>query len=735
MQVTRKIYPVTGMSCSSCAISVESMVKSQPGVIDAGVNFANSTVWVNFNAKEVSEITLRDAVRAIGYDLIIDADNLQQTIETQKSNYQHQLRSRTILSAAFSIPLVALGMFFMDWHYSTWISMLIATPVVFWFGRSFFINAYRQTVHFRANMDSLVILSTSIAYIFSVFNTIYPEFWTRRGLQAHVYFESASVIITFILLGKWLEERAKGKTSSSIKKLMGLQPDKAWLVRENRIVETPINQIVQGDTLLIKPGARIPVDGTVADGSSWLDESTITGEPLPVEKNQGKKVWAGTLNQRGSLKIVAEQIGSETILGKIIRTVDEAQNSKAPVQKLTDRIAGVFVPAVMAISILTLLLWTFLGGNEGFFRGLLAMVTVLAVACPCALGLATPTAIIVGVGKAAEYNILIRDAESLELAHRINHVIFDKTGTLTKGLPAVQHIQWFTDSMEYRQILKLIEVKSDHPLADSIVRYLSDTELSQLEPTAYENKAGLGVMAVFNTNNYYVGSYTYMRSGGVALPESAIGQATKLEMDACSIVYFAKNNNLIALIAISDEIKPTTKQAINDLKSKKITVEMLTGDSALTASVIAQNVGITNFDAQILPSQKAAVVKRIKASGKVVAMVGDGINDTEALAVADVSIAMGKGSDIAMDVAKVTIINSDLTMVSKTIEISKRTITTIHQNLFWAFIYNVIGIPIAAGILYPFFGFTFDPMIAGIAMAMSSVSVVANSLRLKRVKL
>ena len=735
MQTSRKIYPVTGMSCAGCAISVESMLKTVKGVTDAGVNFANSTVWVNFDGDIVTELQLRDSVRAIGYDLIIDAENPQSLAEQKKNEHQKELLLRMVLSAILSLPIVVLGMFFMNWEYTPWISMIIATPVIFWFGRSFFINAYKQTIHLKANMDTLVALSTSIAYIFSVFNTVYPEFWHSKGLHAHVYFESASVIITFILLGKWLEERAKGKTSSSIKKLMGLQPDTVWLVQGNEIVETPTSQVIKGDTILIKPGARIPVDGAVIEGNTWIDESTITGEPLPVEKNIGQKVWAGTLNQKGSIKILAEQIGSETILGRIIKTVDEAQNSKAPVQKLADKVAGIFVPSVLVIAVITFLAWIILDKDEGFICGLLSMVTVLAIACPCALGLATPTAIIVGVGKAAEHNILIRDAESLELAHKINHIVLDKTGTLTEGFPTVKEIIWFSDELEHKQILKQIEQKSEHPLADAIVRYFDNVDATKTNLDDFKAITGLGAKASIGNTNYYVGNARFMQENSIVTSNEQNKKAYELEAEACTVVYFAENSKIVGIIAITDKIKPTTKEAINLLKSKNINVEMITGDSNSTAKVIAQEVGIFNYKAQVLPSEKANMVREIKHSGKTVAMVGDGINDTEALAIADVSIAMGKGSDIAMDVAKITIINSDLTMIPKAIEISRRTMDTIKQNLFWAFIYNIIGIPIAAGVLYPLFGFTFDPMIAGVAMAMSSVSVVSNSLRLKKVKL
>jgi len=731
MAVERKIYPVEGMSCASCAMTVEKTIKNQPGVEDAGVNFANSTVWVTFDPKAVKPEDLRDSVRSAGYDLIVDAVDVVKVGEEAKQKYADELKLRFWMSAAFSVPLLVLGMFFMDWKLTPWLSAIMAAPVVFWFGRQFFTNGWKQARHFRANMDTLVALSTSIAYLFSLFNTIYPEYWTSRGLQGHIYYESASIIVAFILLGKWLEEKAKNQTTSSIKKIMGLQPDMAWLVEGESLSEVPLSRIRKGDVVLVKPGSRVPVDGRVVDGQSVVDESTISGESIPVVKKVGDKAWAGTMNQRGSFKLIAEQVGSESVLGRIIATVESAQNSKAPVQHLVDKVAGIFVPAVMLVALLTLITWLVLDPANGFSHGLISMVTVLAIACPCALGLATPTAIIVGVGRAAEKNILIRDAESLETAHQVNYIVLDKTGTLSEGVPSVDRIEWFTHETTYPGILKFIEQNSGHPLADAIVRHFETDDSSGFVADSYESIAGKGVKTTVKGKKYLVGNPDFLRQEGVMFTDTIESSLSEILNNAGSVVGFAENNLLLCLIRVSDRIKPSSREAIKRLKARNIEVAMLTGDNRANAEFMARELEIAHYAGQQLPSDKADFIKTLKKQGKVVAMVGDGVNDSEALSVADVGIAMGKGSDIAIDVAQVTILNSDLNMLVTLLDISGKTIRTIRQNLFWAFIYNIIGIPIAAGLLYPFYGITLDPMFAGMAMALSSVSVVTNSLRLR----
>ena len=730
----KETFPVLDMTCAACAVSVESMLKSVEGVKDAGVNFANQDAWVEYNPAVATPEMLQSTVRSIGYDILIEKDNQQEIKEAAQQKHYEAIKQRTIWSSVISFPILIIGMFFMDMPYGNYIMMALATPVVFYFGRSFFINAWKQAKHHKANMDTLVALSTGIAYLFSAFNTFFPDFWHARGLHAHVYFEAAAVVIAFISLGKMLEEKAKSNTSSAIKKLMGLQPKTVTLVLEdNQTQEIPVNQVKVNYLLLVKPGEKIPVDGIVTTGQSFVDESMISGEPIPVEKNTGAKVFAGTINQKGSFQFKAEKVGAETLLAQIIKMVQEAQGSKAPVQKLVDKIAGIFVPIVIGISILTFILWMLLGGENAFTHALLTAVTVLVIACPCALGLATPTAIMVGVGKGAENNILIKDAESLELAHKVNAIILDKTGTITEGKPEVTDMI-FTEGLneaELKSILMGIEMQSEHPLADAVVKYLRSAAVSPAVVDKIESITGKGVSAVFNEKTYLVGNMKLMEENEVTVAQLQSKQIRLLQGEAKTVVLFAAEKKLAGIIAIADQIKTTSKKAIQKLQEAGIEVYMLTGDNQQTAAAIAGEVGLQHFKAEVMPADKAAFVKELQQQGKTVAMVGDGINDSHALAQADVSIAMGKGSDIAMDVAKMTLITSDLNSIPKALKLSKKTVNTIKQNLFWAFIYNLIGIPIAAGVLYPINGFLLDPMIAGAAMALSSVSVVSNSLRLK----
>ena len=736
--VIKKNYPVTGLSCASCAISVESMLKAQPGVLNASVNYANSTAWVEYMPKTANVGDFKSAIQSIGYDLLIEDEGHDHQEEMQQSHYK-KLKKNTIGATILALPVVVIAMFLMNIPYSNWIMLVLATPVVVWFGRSFFINAINQAKHGSANMDTLVALSAGIAYLFSTFSTFFPEFWHERGQHAPVYFEASAVVIAFILLGKVLEERAKSNTSSAIKKLIGLQSNTVNIVQDNgQNVEIPISQVKVGDKLLVKPGDKIPVDGEIVSGSSFIDESTITGESLPVEKEQGGKVFAGTINQKGSFVFLAQKVGGETILAQIIKMVQQAQGSKPPVQKLVDKIAGVFVPVVMAISLMSFLVWIIYGGENVLPQALLAMVSVLVIACPCALGLATPTAIMVGMGKGAENGILIKDAESLELAHKVNAIVLDKTGTITEGKPAVTDIVWNVsgdEKAELEQILFTIESQSEHPLAVAVNASLKINSSKKIKLDKFESITGKGVVATYGEKVYLVGNLKLLDDYHVTISESSLAQIKSLQEVAKSVVCFARETELLVIIGVADKIKETSAKAIQDLQNKGIEVYMLTGDNVQTAKAVAQKVGLKNFRAEVMPSDKADFIMQLQNQGKVVAMVGDGINDSHALAQADVSIAMGKGSGIAIDVATMTIISSDLQLISRAIRLSKLTVNTIHQNLFWAFIYNIIGIPVAAGILFPIFGFMLNPMIAGAAMAMSSVSVVSNSLRLKLNKL
>lgn len=735
LKIQKKSFAVLKMSCASCALSIDSLLQSQMSIISASVNFASSKVSVIYYADLTSDAEIQKMVQSIGFDLIIEQGNAQhENFEIVQAQKLASLKKRTFAAILLASPLFVIGMFFMHMPYANYIMWALSTPILAWLGRHFFINAIKQARMLKTNMDTLVALSTSVAYVFSVFNTLYPEYWHSRGLEAHVYFEAAGIIIAFILLGKLLEENAKSNTSSAIKKLMQLQPKTVTLLHhDGQELQIPIEQVEINNILLVKPGDRIPVDGVVTRGTSFIDESMMTGEAIPVEKMRRHKVFAGTINQKGSLEIMAEKVGNETILSQIIKTVQEAQGSKAPVQKLVDKIASIFVPIVIAIALISFGVWYFSGIENAFTQALLAMITVLVIACPCALGLATPTAIMVGVGKAAENGILIKDADSLELARKLDVVVLDKTGTITQGKPTVSTSHWYENEAIYKQILLSIESQSEHPLADAVVRHLARTSKTTIKQ--FESITGKGAKAQHNEQWYFVGNQQLMLDNAIACPEVYAQQAQALENQAQTVIWFASNTKVLALLAIADEIKPGSAQAIHTLQKANIKVVMLTGDNATTAQAIAQKVGIKHYEAQMLPSQKADYIKKLQAQGHTVAMVGDGINDSTALALADVSIAMGKGSDIAMDVARMTIISSDLNKIPEAIKLSKQTVKTIHQNLFWAFIYNIIAIPIAAGLLYPINGFLLDPMWAGAAMALSSVSVVTNSLRLKGKKI
>ncbi|MEQ7801237.1 heavy metal translocating P-type ATPase [Pedobacter sp. ASV1-7] len=731
--------PVLGMTCASCAVSVESIIGAQLGVDKAEVNYATQSVKVIYHPNEIQPDAFQKAVQSIGYDLILEQEGAKELQEeTQRNNY-NTLKKRMIWSAILTLPVVIIGMFFMHMPNGNYYMLALTTPVLFFFGRVFFINAWKQARHGKANMDTLVALSTGIAYIFSVFNTFYPDFWYNKGLEPHVYFEAAAVIIVFIMLGKLLEERAKSNTSSAIKKLVGLQPKTVIVITANGEKEIAVADVQIADQILVRSGEKIPVDGEVYEGTSYVDESMITGEPVAVAKKEGDKVFAGTINQKGSFKFKAEKVGGETMLAQIIRLVQDAQGSKAPVQKLVDKVAGIFVPIVILIAIISLGAWLLFGGEHAFTQGLLAMVTVLVIACPCALGLATPTAIMVGIGKGAENGILIKDAEALELGHKVNAVILDKTGTITEGKPEVTHIEWATelpkDKSQLKEILVALEQSSEHPLAEAIVNKLKSDGTKGASVSGFESLTGKGVMAVFEGDKYWAGSHKILADQNVLVDAALQEKVTALQQQAQTVIFFTNATQVLAIVSIADQIKTGSAKAVAALKADGIDVYMLTGDNQQTAASVARQVGIDHYQAEVLPSDKSEFVKKLQAEGKFVAMIGDGINDSQALAQADVSIAMGKGSDIAIDVAKITLVSSDLKQVPKALRLSKLTVKAIRQNLFWAFIYNLIGIPIAAGLLYPVNGFLLNPMIAGAAMALSSVSVVSNSLRLKFAKL
>lgn len=727
----KNTYPVLGMSCASCAARVDKTLNGLPGVYQATVNYATAVAQVEYNPEVCSDATLQSAVQDAGYDLLVNAgeDVADKAEEIRLTRYR-KIKRRTVAALLLSLPIMVISMFFEDISSLKYVLWILSTPMVFGLGHEFYINAWRQLKHGTSNMDTLVAVSTGIAYTFSVFNLLFPDFWLSRGIEPHIYFEAASVIIAFILLGRLLEERAKQNTSTAIKKLIGLQPKTVTIIVDSDERTVPITAVQKGDTILVKPGERIAVDGMVVTGESYVDESMLNGEPVPLHKQSGKKVFAGTINQKGTFRFVADKIGSDTMLAQIIRMVQDAQGSKAPVQKLVDKIARFFVPAIISISIIAFVAWIFLAPTNGFTNGLLAMVTVLIIACPCALGLATPTAIMVGIGKGAEKGILIKDAQSLEIAQKIDTIILDKTGTITAGHPVVVESLWENGFEHTRKILYSLEKLSEHPLSDAVVKTLQNEK--EISIDKFENVPGKGVKGMVGSQTYYVGNLSLLNDNHITIASHLQELANKWTQKAKTLVWFADSTQAIAAIALTDEIKQTSAQAISQLQEMGVEVYMLTGDNAISAQATSRKVGINHYKAGVLPNEKSQFIKELQANGKKVGMVGDGINDSAALAQADLSIAMGQGSDIAVDTAMTTILSSDLLKIPETIRLSQLTIKTIYQNLFWAFIYNLIGIPIAAGIFYSVNGFLLNPMWASAAMAFSSVSVVLNSLRLKR---
>ena len=735
--VEKRTIPVLEMSCAVCAANVESTVRALEGVRAANVNFAAGTLQVEYDPAVITPAVMQQAVQAAGYDLIVEEENVAERQEQEQRKHYRSLLRRTVVAWGLCVPLMLCGMVWMHEAWSPWMQLVLTLPVLLFSGRSFYLTGWRQARHGKANMDTLVALSTSIAFLFSLFNTLFPQVWSERGLEPHVYYEAASMIVAFVLLGKTLEERAKGSTSSAIRKLMGLQPKTARLVEADGTErEVPIAQLRPGNRVGVRPGERIPVDGVLIEGASYVDESMISGEPLPVGKSSGDRVLAGTINQKGAFVLEAQAVGTATVLARIVEMVQQAQGSKAPVQRIVDRVSAVFVPMVIGLSLVTFVVWMAVGGTAVLTSALLSAVSVLVIACPCALGLATPTALMVGIGKAAERHILIKDAYALENLCHVDTVVLDKTGTLTEGRPTVTNWLWLVPDSERpsaQAVLLAAERRSEHPLATAVVRALESESVQVMtaELSTFRSLTGRGLEVESGGATYWVGSRALAEERLSALPAGATGQAERWQEAGMSVIWYGRDGELVAVAAVSDPVKRTSVEAVRTLKRMGIEVHMLTGDGRKTAAAVARELGIDHFEAEVLPGDKEEYVKWLQAAGARVAMVGDGINDSQALARAEVSVAMGQGTDIAMDVAMVTLMTSDLTLLPTAITLSHRTVRLIRQNLFWAFIYNVIGIPIAAGVLYPAYGVLLDPMWASAAMAFSSVSVVTNSLRLK----
>ena len=705
------------------------------------MNYPNQSISISYDDKAITLDELQGKAKDIGYGLIAgDTEERRMAKEVEEGNRLRELKINLGIAAGFGIPVFIISMFFMGkFAFQNWLLLALSLPVIVWSGREFYLNAWKRLRHLTSNMDTLVALSTGIAFLFSVFNTVFPEFLSERGLMPHVYYESAVVIIALILLGRFLEERAKGRTGEAIKGLMGLQPKEVSAIRNGEEIRLPIGEVIPGDLLVIKPGERIPIDGKVKRGSSNIDESMVTGEPLPVAKAKGDRVYAGTMNQNGNLKILVRKVGQETLLGRIIEAVQRAQASKPPVQDLVDKIAAIFVPIVVVLAILAFAIWAIWGPDPAFSHAFVVLITVLIIACPCALGLATPTALMVGIGKGAKVGILVKDAQALETAYKVDVLVMDKTGTLTEGRPTLVDLAMKGDEDEIRRVILGLETLSEHPLAEAVVAGLKE----EVEPAAievFESITGKGVQGKFGEWSYRLGRKDWMLGGDKEL----LSTGSQWEAEGKSVVFLSRGQDLsgagssfemLAVLAIQDQIRSEAKAVVAELSRMDIEVWMLTGDSEATAQQVAREVGIEHFRARQLPGHKGAFIEEMQARGRTVAMIGDGINDAQALAQANLGIAMGSGTDIAMETAGLTLMHSDLRSLVKAIRLSRQTMKTIRQNLFWAFVYNLVAIPVAGGILYPFFGYLLNPMLGGAAMAASSVSVLFNSLRLNQKKL
>ncbi|OKH21180.1 copper-translocating P-type ATPase [Hydrococcus rivularis NIES-593] len=737
---------LTGMSCASCAKNIEDAILSVEGVETSSVNFGAELATVTYNPNKTNIAAIQNAVDAAGYSAVPMQDDIlapeDDTEQRERLAENRKLTRKVWVSGVISAILVIGSLpamtglnipFIPLWLHNSWVQLVLSAPVLFWCGSSFFINARKAFKRHTATMDTLVVIGTGAAYLYSLFPPLFPQWFLDRGLRPDVYFEVASVIIALILLGRLLENRAKGQTSEAIRKLIGLQAKTARVIRNGTEVDVPIAEVVLGDIILVRPGEKIPVDGEIVEGFSTIDEGMVTGESVPVKKHPGDEVIGATINKTGSFKFRATRVGKDTFLAQIVKLVQQAQGSKAPIQRLADRVTGWFVPAVIAIAIATFIIWYNAMGNVTI--ALIPTVSVLIIACPCALGLATPTSIMVATGKGAENGILIKDAESLEMAHKLSAIVLDKTGTITQGKPTVTDfvsVKGIANGNELN-LLRLaasVERNSEHPLAEAVVQYAQSQGVELADSKEFEALAGSGVQGYVSDRWVQIGTHRWMNELGI--DTSALHKDwERLEYLGKTVIWMAVDGKIEGIMGISDAVKPSSAQAIRSLQKMGLEVVMLTGDNRRTAEVIAREVGIKRVEAEVRPDQKATVVEQIQSEDKIVAMVGDGINDAPALAQADVGIAIGTGTDVAIAASNITLISGDLQGIVTAIQLSRATIRNIRQNLFFAFIYNVAGIPIAAGVLFPFFGWLLSPIIAGAAMAFSSVSVVTNALRLR----
>lgn len=765
MSTFSRIYPLLGLHCAGCAQRVEKMASAYKGVLSAQVNLSASTLSLTAQ-NTLDLVAFQKAVSDLGYTLILSEENPFQEQALQEKKAYARLKKRVLGAWLFSLPLMLLGMSHgMEFTGKSWLMMGLSAIILSVFGREHFLRAWRQARRLSADMDTLVALSCGVSFLFSLFNTLWPEFWLARGLHPHLYYEASGMIVAFVLLGKFLEERAKQGTSEALKTLSSLQTDEAMVWKDGTFVRVGMAALVQGDVVLVRPGEKIPVDGEITEGFSFVDESTMTGEPLPVMRQKGERVLSGTLNREGVLHVKVTASGAATYLSAVIRRVREAQGSKAPIQRAADKVAAVFVPVMIGLSLLTFVIWWMAGGTAHLAEALNAVVSVLVIACPCALGLATPTALTVGIGKAAAAHVLIRDATALEQLCKVDTVVMDKTGTLTEGKPSVVEA-WLSPMAARPRLLSLLraaEMRSTHPIAQAVLSWIEaevaagDERVDDLPDMAdYENVAGKGLRFSVQGEAYWLGSRVYaaeqlaagvanvnaaatanvapdpVRAAGVsASPAEVATLMAQWEAQGYTLAVLGRGTEILAAVAVADRLHAEARVAVAALQAAGIDVHILSGDQETAVQRIAADLGITHHKSGMLPADKAQYIRSLQAAGHKVAMVGDGINDSEALAVADVSVAMGEGTDVAKQVSAITLLQNRLSLLPRTIAWSESTMRCVRQNLFWAFIYNLIAIPIAAGALYPFTGFLLNPVIASAAMAMSSVSVVSNSLRLK----
>lgn len=742
MAETKKTFPIKGMHCASCVYRVENELKKTPGVKDAVVNLATNQATVTCDESQATDDKLKDAVANAGYEALMEKEEMSQDKRDADKKKEQQALLVKVTASLISGALLIWGSFpglmntAPEFLQNVWIQFLLATPIQFWAGYDFYRSSISALKHRTANMDTLVAIGTTVAYGYSVFVGLFPSIVMNIGLDHMGYFDVSVIVIALILLGRYLEAKAKGKTSDAIKKLLGLQAKTARVVRDGKELDIPISEVQINDVVRVRPGEKIPVDGIIVDGESSIDESMVTGESIPTDKAKKDTVIGATINKTGTFTFKATKVGSDTMLAQIIKLVQEAQGSKAPIQRLADIISSYFVPIVLMIAIATFVVWYDFGPTPAYLYAMLNMVAVLIIACPCAMGLATPTAIMVGTGKGAEHGILIKDAESLEIANKVQVVVFDKTGTLTKGKPEVVNVI-ANKGYKVHEILEIaagIEQGSEHSLAEAIVKKAQEENLTIPNAKKFNAVAGHGVEGTINNQSVFFGNRRLMDREKISFNEYK-DQITKLETEGKTVMLLAVNKELVGLVAVADTVKDSAKEAVKALQNKKIEVIMITGDNKRTAEAIAKQVGVDRVLAEVLPDQKEAEIRKIQQEGKVVAMVGDGINDAPALVAADIGIAMGTGTDVAIEAADITLINKDLKSLVSAIELSKKTMRTIKINLFWAFGYNVILIPVAAGILYPSFNILLNPMLASLAMALSSISVVSNSLLLRRYKI